>query len=71
MSLPGYDDWKTHNPDDDRCEHCGVHPRECAGGWQPEQCTGECGRSWRDPDFEYDQMRDERDFERDRGIDDD
>lgn len=23
--LPGYDAWKTHNPDDDRCEFCGVH----------------------------------------------
>lgn len=48
-TLPGYDDWKTHNPDDDRCEFCGVHPRECRGGWQPDLCTGECGRSWRDP----------------------
>jgi hypothetical protein len=19
-TLPGYDDWKTHNPDDDRCK---------------------------------------------------
>lgn len=60
-TLPGYDDWKTHNPDDDRCEFCGVHPRECRGGWQPDLCTGECGRSWRDPDYEYDKMRDERD----------
>jgi hypothetical protein len=59
--LPGYDAWKTHNPDDDRCEFCGVHPRECSGGWQPARCTGECGRGWRDPDYEYDQMRDERD----------
>lgn len=59
MSLPGYDDWKTHNPDDDRCEHCGVHPRECSGGWQPERCTGECGRGWRDPDEEYERLRDE------------
>jgi hypothetical protein len=25
--LPGYDDWKTHNPDDDRCEFCGAHPQ--------------------------------------------
>ena len=23
--LPGYDDWKTHNPDDDRCEFCGAN----------------------------------------------
>ena len=59
--LPGYDAWKTHNPDDDRCEYCGVHPRDCSGGWQPDRCTGECGAVWRDPDFEYDRMRDERD----------
>lgn len=26
-----YDDWKTHDPDDDRCEFCGVYPRECRG----------------------------------------
>lgn len=58
--LPaGFDDWKTHNPDDDRCEHCGVHPRECRGGWQPDRCTGECGKTWRDPDAEYEAMRDE------------
>lgn len=59
MSLPGYDDWKTHNPDDDRCEHCGAHPEARRGGWQPEQCTGECGTAWRDPDFENDQRREE------------
>jgi hypothetical protein len=55
-----YDDWKTHNPDDDRCEFCGVHPREVHAGWQPDRCNGECGRAWRDPDYEYDQMRDEQ-----------
>lgn len=54
-----YDDWKTHNPDDDRCEFCGVHPRECRGGWQPDRCTGECSQSWRDPDAEYEKMRDD------------
>jgi hypothetical protein len=59
MGLPGYDDWKTHNPDDDRCEHCGVNKREWLGGWQPERCTGECERVWRDPDYEYDRLRDE------------
>jgi len=62
MDLPGYDDWKTHNPDDDRCEFCGVHPRECSSGWQPARCTGECGLSWRDPDFEYEQARDDAQF---------
>lgn len=59
MSLPGYDAWKTHNPDDDRCEHCGVHPRECRDGWQPSECNGECGKRWRDPDEEYERMRDD------------
>jgi hypothetical protein len=64
VTLPGYDDWKTHNPDDDRCEHCGVHPRECSGDWQPEQCTGECGRGWRNPDAERDQRIDDEMMER-------
>lgn len=59
--LPGYDAWKTHNPDDDYCEFCGVSWRSVADGWQPSLCTGECRRSWRDPDAEYDAMRDERD----------
>lgn len=59
--LPaGYDNWRISNPEDDRCEFCGVHPRECRGGWQPDRCTGECGRSWRDPDYERDlRMEDE------------
>ena len=59
--LPGYDDWKTHKRDDDRCEFCGAHPREIGAGWKPGLCTGECGKIWRDPDYEYDKMRDERD----------
>jgi hypothetical protein len=57
--MTSYDDWKTHNPDDDRCEFCGAHPRECRAGWRPDSCNGECGRGWRDPDAEYDAMRDE------------
>jgi hypothetical protein len=59
--LPGYDDWKTHDPNDDRCRFCGAHPHERLGGWQPTRCTGKCRINWRDPDFEYDQMRDEKD----------
>lgn len=54
-----YDDWKTHNPDDDRCEFCGAAPWECRGGWQPNGCTGDCGKGWRDPDHEYEKMRDD------------
>lgn len=55
-----YDDWKTHNPDDDRCEHCGAAPWEFRrGGWQPGPCTGECRQQFRDPDAEYEAMRDE------------
>jgi hypothetical protein len=57
-TLPGYDDWKTHNPDDDRCEHCGAAPWEFKGGWQPDRCNGEC-RRFRDPDAEYERMRDD------------
>lgn len=60
MNLPGYDDWKTSNPDDDRCEHCGADPRAHHAGWQPDPCTGECNIKWRDPDAEYDAWRDER-----------
>ena len=55
-SLPGYDNWLTHNPDDDRCEHCGALP---SSGWEPSECTGECGVKWRDPDAEYERRRDE------------
>jgi len=42
-----------------RCEFCGAAPWECRGGWQPNNCTGECGKGWRDPDHEYEKMRDE------------
>lgn len=55
-----YDDWKTHDPADDCCEFCGVGPRELRSGWQPDRCDGSCRRTWRDPDYEYDQMRDDR-----------
>ena len=58
MSLPGYDAWKTTDPRDYCCEHCGADPRYCKG-WQPESCTGECGKVWRDPDAEYEAQRDE------------
>ena len=58
--LPaGYHEWLTHNPDDDRCEHCGAFPYECRAGWQPERCTGECNRRWRDPDAERDMQMDD------------
>lgn len=52
--LPGFDAWLSHNPEDDKCEFCGAHPSECRSGWKPDDCTGECGRRWRDPDTEYD-----------------
>ena len=61
MSLPGYDEWKTHDPADDCCEFCGADPRYCRG-WEPRDCTGECGIRFRDPDAEYDAMRDEELF---------
>ena len=61
MGLPGYDEWKLASPDDNYCEFCGVHQRALSAGWQPTACTGECGRSWRDPDYERDRQRDERD----------
>lgn len=70
MNLPGYDDWKTHNPADDCCEFCGADPRIEGDGWQPRNCTGECRRSFRDPDAEYDAMRDEPAHEPPAGWDD-
>jgi hypothetical protein len=57
------DDWKTHNPDDDRCEFCGAHPWEFRDGWRPSRCTEECNGCFRDPDAEYDKMKDEPDYE--------
>lgn len=41
-------------------DFCGVAPWECRGGWQPDKCTGDCGKGWRDPDAEYEKMRDDR-----------
>jgi len=63
--LPGYDAWLTHDPDDDRCEFCGVGNAKCRSGWRPEECTGECRRVWRDPDEEYERRREEE-YERRR-----
>jgi hypothetical protein len=63
MDLPGYDSWKLMSPDEERprCEHCGAPDQaSTAKGWQPDCCTGECGIKWRDPDAEYDAMRDDR-----------
>lgn len=56
--LPGYDEWLAHNPQDDCCEFCGADNRYCRVGWQPEECTGACGKQWRDPDHERDARRD-------------
>lgn len=61
--LPGYDAWKTQGPDEGLCEFCGVHERACRDGWRPDCCTGECSQSWRDPDAEYEAMRDEGDWQ--------
>lgn len=62
MDLPGYDAWKTMSPDDENpcCEFCGASERQCRHGWAPDACTGKCGLSWRDPDAEYEAMRDDR-----------
>lgn len=56
----GYDEWKTRDPDDDRCEFCGARNEgHTARGWQPDECTGKCRRSWRDPNAENDARRDD------------
>lgn len=65
MNLPNYDDWKTHDPADDNCEHCGASPYAARDGWRPDRCTGECRRSWRDPDAERD-AKNEQEHELDR-----
>lgn len=70
MDLPGYDAWKLASPDDDRCEFCGVHERSCRAGWQPDECTGQCGQRWRDPDAEMEAKRDDAEFFRAVGWDD-
>lgn len=61
--LPaGYDSWRTRADDnDDYCEVCGAY---LAGreGWGPDECTGECQRGWRDPDYEYEMKRDREIF---------
>lgn len=61
--LPGYDAWKLMSPEDENpcCEHCGASERSYSvrHGWQPDCCTGECGKGWRDPDAEYEAMRDD------------
>lgn len=58
--LRGYDEWKTRDPDEDRCEFCGADAGACRAGWEPSSCTGECGQQWRDPDAEYERRRDDR-----------
>lgn len=63
-SLPGYDAWKLRSPDDKNpcCEYCGASEApysDARMGWQPAECTGECGKSWRDPDAEYEARRDD------------
>jgi hypothetical protein len=68
MDLPGYDDWKTHNPADDCCQYCGADPRYCRGGWQPDECNGECGRSFRDPDYERDLRIEDEPSSRSRAL---
>ncbi len=62
MNLPGYDAWKTMSPDEEnpQCEFCGASERETCHGWQPDCCNGECGKIWRDPDAEYEAMRDDQ-----------
>ena len=57
-----YDAWKLMSPDDEnpRCEFCGASDKQSSRGWQPNNCSGECGVRWRDPDAEYDAKRDEQ-----------
>jgi hypothetical protein len=60
MSLKGLDAYLTTDPREYLCDYCGADARyEGRDGWQPWCCTGKCGRRWRDPDAEYDALRDE------------
>lgn len=45
-------------PWEDGCDLCGA--RLASHGWQPEECTGDCARAWRDPDIEADMRREDR-----------
>ena len=49
--MRGYD--RMSDPADDRCDFCGAKDTGNRG-WEPEGCTGECGRNFRDPDAERD-----------------
>lgn len=62
--IPGYDEWKLMSPydEDPCCEFCGVSDRVTRDGWRPDECTGECRLSWRDPDAEYEAKRDDKDM---------
>ncbi len=57
--LPGYDAWKTRDPDEDRCEFCGVNMRYADMRFGPDECTGECGRRFDDPDRARDERMDD------------
>jgi hypothetical protein len=56
--MLGYDAWKLACPYEKQCEFCGATGNESRKGWQPQVCTGECGIRWRDPDAEYEAMKD-------------
>ncbi len=51
-----YDDWKTTDPRDDECPHCGTRALTRSTCDDPN-CP--CGL-YRDPDEAYERMRDER-----------
>lgn len=61
-----YDAWKLESPEEESdrlygpwCEFCECHiPR--GANYQPDCCTGACGTRWRDPDADYEAMRDDR-----------
>lgn len=57
--MSKYDAWKTTPDAESTCEVCGAGASMFRNGWQPDECTGECGIKWRDPDAEYDAMRDD------------
>lgn len=54
MNLSGYDAWKTTDPSENRCQHCGID-LYAHKGWAPDECDGSCGIEWRDPDRERDE----------------
>ena len=59
--MTTYDEWKTTDPAEYRCEDCGADSRYMPRGWTCELAA--CPHFSRDPNLAYDEKRD-------RGLED-